>query len=341
MHGLVFDDIGSMVWKEVAAPGLDEFHNILVKISAVGICGSDIHGYLGLTGRRIPPMIMGHEMAGIVEAAGPGTSLKKGQPVVILPFVNCGKCEFCKKGKTNFCTDPVEYYGILKDNGGMAEYLAVPEHQLVPIPDTTNLVHASLAEPLAVAYGGARKITDPEDSPLLLFGAGAIGLLSLQVLRALGNRSVYVCDANERRLEKAKTLGAKECFVPGNALPETVRDIIENGGFPRVLDAVGVPATYENGVQWAAIGAKIVWVGNACKTVTLEIPDIVMKELTIAGSFIYTRQEIADAIALINSGSIDCGILVELTEKMENGPEVFRRLAIEKEDRIKAVLVNG
>ncbi len=339
MKALVFTDTAEMVYREVPDPVLDSNHDVRVRIEACGICGSDVQGYLGRTGRRIPPMIMGHEMAGCITELLPSAQsagLSAGDRVVILPFVNCRECAFCQKGYTNFCTSPKEYYGILKDNGGMCDEITINASQLVKIPSSVNPVYAALSEPMAVAYSAAKKISCAMDESILLFGAGTIGLMVLMSLNARGFGNVVVSDANPRRLDKALKLGAKHVLQPAQ-LKEYV---IENGRFHYAIDAVGIPATYQDSIDSTENSGEIVWVGNACRTFELPIPDLVMRGLTLKGSFIYTEDEIKEAIGIIVKDPERFSALVELIAPMAKGPEVFHRLAVDKEDVIKAVLTN-
>ncbi len=340
MKALLFTQLQEMVWTEVPDPVLDSSHSVLVRMGAVGICGSDIQGYLGLTGRRIPPMIMGHEMAGLVEKTIGPTSFRKGQKVIVMPFVNCGLCENCRSGKTNFCINPKEYYGILSDNGGMAEYLAIDEYHLIPIPDYVDLKVAALAEPLAVAYGGVEKIDIKDSKPILIIGAGTIGLFVLSILKSLGKENVFVCDMNQRRLSIAKKLGAEHVKQLGFEDDDTWMQICtHNNGFNYIIDAVGVSATYTLSVKWASRGASLVWIGNASKMVSIPIPDLIMRELTIHGSFIYNDETFRKSIELLVNESERFAQIIELVAPMSTGADVFKRLAIEKQDIIKAILV--
>lgn len=345
MKALVLTELGKLKYQEYKDPVVDANHNVLVRIKAVGVCGSDIQGFLGRTGRRIPPMIMGHEMSGevvsVLEGSDNPNGLQKGDRVVILPFVNCGVCGPCQRGKTNFCTNPIEYYGILHDDGGMCDYISIRASHLVKVPQETEFILAALAEPLAVAYSGAKKVQGDPDTPVLLFGAGTIGLLALGSLKALGHNNIIVCDANPRRLEVAKKMGAMETVIPDMLLNfDWISRLTGGEGFSVVLDAVGVPSTYAAGLQVVAAGATVIWIGNACKSYELSIPDVVMREITIKGSFIYCEQEIREAIDIIVNNKIDFSDFIELVAPMKRGEEIFDRLANKKEDVIKAILVN-
>lgn len=332
MKALIYMGNKTMEYKDVPDPIMNERDNVLVKITAVGICGSDVHGYLGMTGRRNEPMIMGHEMAGeVVDTLG-STDLKAGDQVVILGFVNCGECQFCLAGKTNFCQNITRNLGILSEDGAMCELIAINEAQLIKVPSGLDPRLGALAEPLAVAYAGAKKLGAPNpDAPILLIGAGTIGLLVLASLLYLGHKNVVVSDNNDRRLGLAKAMGAQDCLRP-EQLPG-------DGRYAKVLDAVGIAQTHASGLENVQTGGSIVWVGNTVREVTLPIPSIVMREITIIGSYIFNRDEFYEAVQMIVSGKMALDMLIECTAPLSEGADVFRRLGIKREDIIKAMLV--
>lgn len=332
MKALVYLGNEKIKYMDMPDPVLDEENNTLVRITAVGVCGSDVQGFLGRTGRRNPPLIMGHEMAGEVVSTLGSSELKPGDKVAILGFVNCGECEFCRAGRTNFCCQPKRNLGILSEHGGMCDYITINDHQLVKVRDDMDMGVCSLAEPLAVAYAGAKKLGEPKpDTRILLIGAGTIGLMALASIKYLGHENVDVCDINPRRLKLARGMGASNAF--------TFDELEQGAHYDLVLDAVGIPPTYARSLQQVKTGGTIVWVGNASKEVTLPIPGIVMREITIKGSYIYNNSEILEAIAMLQSGRMDLGSLIELRAPLSQGEEIFERLAHKREDIIKAVLI--
>lgn len=155
MKGLVYTGPENVVIKQIddlkVQPG-----EVLIKVKAAGICGSDVHGYLGTTGRRIAPMIMGHEFAGYVSEIGEDVrSLKKGERVTVQPLIFCGKCNYCMQGLTNLCTSK-KTFGVMDLNGSMAKYISVPEYLIYRLQESVSYTHAAIMELLAVAYSAVR-----------------------------------------------------------------------------------------------------------------------------------------------------------------------------------------
>src|SRR5947209_11895318 len=185
---------------------------ILVRVEACGICGSDVHGFDGTSGRRIPPLIMGHEAAGTVAAIGPGVkAVHEGDRVTFDSTIYCGECEYCRSGEVNLCNNR-QVLGVstpdFRREGAFAEYVVVPERVLYPLPEGVPFTAAAMVEPLAVAVHAVKLAHLPENAAAVVVGAGMIGLLVLQVLREFGCSRVYVTDIDDTRLQLAEKLGA-------------------------------------------------------------------------------------------------------------------------------------
>ena len=190
-------------------PAVDE---LLIRIKACGICGSDVHGYDGSTGRRIPPIVMGHEAAGIVESVGSAvTSFRPGDRVTFDSTVYCGKCFFCLRGQANLC-DNREVIGVstpaFRRMGAFAEFVTVPARIAYPLPDNMPFTHAAMIEAVSVAVHAVSLTPIALDDSVVVVGAGMIGLLTLQAARQAGAGKVIVLDIDDARLELARSLGA-------------------------------------------------------------------------------------------------------------------------------------
>src|SRR5215813_2599917 len=189
--------------------GADE---VLVRVSACGICGSDVHGYDGSTGRRIPPLVMGHEAAGVVERVGPGVrDFAAGERVTFDSTVSCGRCDFCRRGQINLCDNRTVLgvsCGDYRRHGAFAEYVAVPSRILYKLPDNLPFAEAAMLEAIAVAMHGVALAEIAPNATALVIGAGMIGLLTLQALRAAGCSRVFIADIDQTRLNLAKQIGA-------------------------------------------------------------------------------------------------------------------------------------
>ncbi|MBQ6322956.1 MAG: alcohol dehydrogenase catalytic domain-containing protein, partial [Lachnospiraceae bacterium] len=233
------------VAKPVPGPG-----DCLLKICACGICGSDPAGYTGRSGRRIPPMTMGHEFAAVVEETGAEVkNFKEGDRVIVQPINFCGECENCKRGLTMLCLNKI-FYGVLTTDGAMAEYLCVPEKQLYRTPEGLSDYEAALAEPYAVTYGAYRKAGSLKDQIVLIVGAGTIGDCLLQLVLLDQPKMVIMADLSDRRLEIAKDLGATYGINTGkvDALEE-IKKLTDGHMIDVSFEACGVEPTANLSIQ--------------------------------------------------------------------------------------------
>ncbi len=316
----------------------------LIKICAAGVCGSDFEAFLGKTGRRTPPMVMGHELAGTVETAAENSNFKKGDKVVVQPKLYCGVCTFCQQGLTNLCIE-AEHFGVMSKNGGMAESLSVPERCLFRFKDDIEFRKACMVEPLAVAYRSVHQFQDEtvrQARYTLLVGAGTIGLLILQMLKLRGFRNLIVSDLSDHRLNIARKLGADFTLNPQkNDFLSRIREITGNAMADVAIEAVGFETSVSDALSALKNRGTIVWVGMAQRMIEVNMHWIVSAEFIIRGSFIYSEKDFVDSLRLIESGEIQLNPIITLSEKLEKGVEVFDRLKNNKEGRIvKAILQN-
>src|ERR1700730_10928786 len=200
----------------VPAPGRDE---VLVRVAACGICGSDVHGYDGSSGRRIPPIVMGHEAAGTVAAIGEGVSdLAEGDRVTFDSTVYCGKCNYCLRGEVNLC-EQRQVLGVscgdYRRAGAFAEFVTVPARVVYKLPESISFADAAMLEAVAVAIHAVSLAAISGETTALVVGAGTIGVLTLQALRAAGSKRVFVSDVDATRLKLAKELGAMDVLLAG------------------------------------------------------------------------------------------------------------------------------
>src|SRR5215467_7529960 len=197
-------------------PGPNE---LLIRVAACGICGSDVHGYDGSSGRRIPPIVMGHEAAGVVEGLGQGVSaFKKGDRVTFDSTLSCGECDRCRGGEINLC-DRRQVFGVscgdYRRNGAFAEFVAVPAHITYKLPDNLKFAEAAMLEAVAVALHAVSLAPITRDTSALVLGAGTIGLLMQQALRVAGCSRVFVADIDDTRLKLSSELGATGVLQSG------------------------------------------------------------------------------------------------------------------------------
>lgn len=312
---------------------------VLLKVRACGICGSDVHGYLGLTGRRIPPMTMGHEFAAEVEEAGAGVAAwKKGDGAVVQPINFCGECGFCGQGLTNMCQNK-KFFGVLAVDGALAEYVSVPEKLLYKLPEGCGYEVGALTEPYAVAYGSLVKSGSLKDLTVMIIGAGAIGLCILQLAKLHNPKKLIVCDLSDARLETARKMGADAVINPKE---EEYLKAVERLTGGKMLDmsieAVGVQATANQSIKSIKVGGVSVWVGMSQKEMTINMQDIVCSAREIRGSFNYTHAEFGEVVELLGGGKVDAKSLISEVVSLEEAPEAFKALHAHPEKYIKILI---
>jgi L-iditol 2-dehydrogenase len=337
MRALVFRGPGSMPLEDRPDP-VPERGEVVVAIEASGICGSDVHGFRGATGRRTVGVVMGHEAAGTVVATGPETTGRRvGDRVALRSILGCGACDRCRSGRSNIC---LVRRGLgMHLDGAYAELVVVPSSLAVAIPDELAAETAALAEPLAVALHAVAITPIRPTDVVAIVGAGPIGLLALLAVRRHGAGTILVTDRDAHRLEVARSLGADLAIDVGREdAVAVVGGLTGARGADVVFEAVGVAASIAQSVALASPGGHVTWVGNSAPEATLPIQDIVTRELTIRGSYGFV-DEFEGAIALLAAGEIDVGPLIERRAPLEDGEELFRELAAGRLAAVKVVLV--
>ena len=218
----------------------------LIRVKSCGICGSDVHGYLGITGRRLPPMVMGHEFAGQVAAIGAGVSdVKVGDRVAPYPVVFCMECEPCRRGDVHLCLNK-RALGVLACNGAMAEYVAIPARLLFKLADHVSYDVGAMMEPLAVACRAVNHAGDLKSKSVMIVGAGAIGLLVAALVKMRGPAKLFVSDLSDSRLEVARKMGADITVNPArDDLGEIVKQHTDGRNVDVALEAVGATPTVQ------------------------------------------------------------------------------------------------
>lgn len=263
----------------------------LIRVDAVGICGSDMHAYLGHDDRRPAPLILGHEAAGVV-LDGP----MKGQRVTVNPLVTCGDCQFCREGRENICQSR-QIISMPPRQGAFAQQLVMPSRNLVAVPDRVAIEHAALAEPLAVCWHavrlGARALFGPLDQArCLVQGGGAIGVGSALSLWAMGARDVTVAEPNPLRHGVLKQLATFDVCDPAQV----------SGAFDLVIDCVGISHTRRAASALARAGGVIVHVGLGDSDAGLDTRRLTLQEITFIGTYTYTAQDFRDTAQGIFDG---------------------------------------
>nr|WP_319474022.1 zinc-binding dehydrogenase [uncultured Sphaerochaeta sp.] len=342
MKSLYYVGEKQMVLREVPTPVPSE-NEYLIQVKSNGICGSDFEGYMGKTGRRTPPMIMGHEFSGVVAQVPKGGKFQEGQKVVVFPKPYCGVCEFCRKGMVNVCPEGI-CMGVLDVDGSMCEYVTIEEKYLLPF-DGISFNEAAFTEPLAVAYRSVFKISDAELAEAdytLIIGAGTIGLMALALLKYRGAKHVIVSDATDFRLGIAKELGADYLVNPRTQdfLAE-IATITSGKMIDFSIEAVGIAPTAKNSLECLKIGGTAVWIGNAQKIIEVNMQDIVTRELKIKGNYVYDLNGFADSLKLLSERKINIKPLITHSYKLEDGVQAFKDLENNREGKMLKVMLES
>jgi 2-desacetyl-2-hydroxyethyl bacteriochlorophyllide A dehydrogenase len=317
MKALVYEGPRVMNMREtdVPVPGEDE---LLIRVEKVGICGSELGGYLGHNSLRKPPLIMGHEFAGVVESTGERVALfRPGDRVTANPLVSCGRCDACLSGSTQLCSNR-SLIGAARP-GAFAEYVVVPERNAHRLPDNVSFDDGAIVEPFACALHLCRLLRLSPLDRLLIVGAGPIGLFALIAAKQFGVREIVITDLNRGRLEIARQLGAEP--VDASDAHATSR----LGSFDAAIDAVGMTATRTQCVNSVRNGGRVIFSGLHEADSTLPINTAIRNEIEMRGAFAYTPLDFAAALDWIAAGQVDLSPWT-VTEPLENGAACFEKL---------------
>src|ERR1035437_968147 len=320
-------------------PAEDE---LLIRIRACGICGSDVHGYDGSTGRRLPPVVMGHEAAGIVESVGSAVEgFRQGDRVTFDSTVYCGKCFFCQRGQINLC-DNREVIGVstpaFRRNGAFAEFVAVPARIAYHLPENMPFSHAALIEAVSVAVHGVSLTPIALEDTVVVVGAGMIGLLTLQAARQAGAGRVFVLDVGDNPLELAARLGATQTFNSRNA--DVIPQILEQTrgrGADIALECIGSTIPVKLALDSVKKGGTVTLIGNIAPTIELGLQSTVTRQIRLQGSCA-SSGEYPACISLIARGAGRGEPLISAVAPLDDGASWFHRLYEREPGLLKVVL---
>jgi L-iditol 2-dehydrogenase len=310
------------------APADDE---VLLRIRACGICGSDIHGWDGSTGRRRPPLIMGHEAAGEIVAVGPKVDRwRKGDRVTFDSTISCGQCHFCRDGHVNLCENrrvvgvaPVEY----RQHGAFAEHLAVPARILYALPDKLSFPQAAMIEPVSIAVHAVQRVKIAPTDTAVVVGAGMIGLFVIQALRWAGAKQIVAVDLAENRLTLARELGATHTLKSDACdVPAEVAKLTSGRGADVAFEVVGVSPTLNLALATLRRGGSAVLVGNLAPKTDFPLQAVVTKELTLFGSC-SSAGEYPLCLDLIAQGHIRVEPMISAVAPLADGVAWFEKLS--------------
>jgi len=310
MRQAVMTAPGTIELREVPVPSIGQ-EEVLVRIARIGVCGSDIHVWHGKHPYTSYPVVQGHEVSGtVVDTGAKVTGFSEGDKVTIEPQVFCGVCYACRSGMYNIC-DHLKVIGF-QAPGAASDYFAVPASRLVKLPQEMDLEHGALIEPLAVACRAAGKAGDLTGKRVLVLGAGPIGNLTAQVVRARGAAGVLIVDPNTFRLGIARKCGIDLTLDPGAEDPAAAiaRAFGEDEKADVIFECTGVPAAMETAVSTARKGTQVVVVGVFGEKVPLDMATVNEKELSLIGTARYIIDDFRAAVPMVTGNKVRLAPLV-------------------------------
>lgn len=329
MNALTLTEYNRFTFGEAPDPECGP-EDVLVAVKACGICGSDIHGMDGSSGRRIPPIIMGHEASGVIAQVGDRvTAWKPGDRVAFDSMIFCGRCPACRSGRTNLCEDR-RVIGVscadYRRHGAFADYVAIPQHILVPLPEGLSFEEAAFGEPVAVALHAVNVVHPAPGDTAVVAGAGLIGLLVIQALKRAGCGRVLAVDLEPSRLNLARELGADHTIRSDG--PDTLAQVREwagGDGADLAMEVVGISPTLQLAIRAVRKGGRVGAVGNLKALVDFPLQEVVTREISVLGSCA-SSGEYGEALQAVADGSIRVRPLLSATAPIRDGQLWFDRL---------------
>jgi len=330
MKALVLNRYSQLDYQEFPAPVPGE-GEVLVRVRACGVCGSDIHGWDGSTGRRQPPLIMGHEAAGEIAALGPRVERwRPGDRVTFDSTIYCGACAYCRSGQVNLCENrrvigvaPGEY----RQHGAFAEFVTLPARLLHPLPGTLGFEHAAMVEPVSIAVHAVQRAKISATDTAVVVGTGMIGLLVVQALRWAGCGHIVAVDLDDKKLALARELGAHHALRSDAGDPvAAIHQLTGGRGADLAFEVVGFTPTLDLALRALRKGGTAVLVGNLAPKTDFPLQVVVTRELSVLGSCA-SAGEYPLCLDLIARGVIRVEPLISAVVPLAEGDAWFRRLS--------------
>ena len=320
MHALVYTGIEKLEYQKFDDPTLVEGESV-VKVSASGICGSDMHAYHGKDDRRVPPLILGHEVSGVIQEG-----FKNGKKVVLNPLITCGHCTYCLTGREHLCGERA-LLGMNRPivrQGCFAELVLAPDKNIYELPINLDIKQAPIAEPAAVALHavelGHEIIKKPLDqSRVLIIGGGAIGLLCALILEKYKKcKEIILIDPNEKRLKVCSDSLDSEALMPDNK-------VIKDNSFDIIFDTVGLEITRHNSIKYVNSGGVIVHIGLTQPEGTFNFRKATLQEITFIGTYCYTNTDFENTLHLLSNNQLGKLEWIEFRE-LSKGADAFKQI---------------
>jgi len=320
MQALVYTDTQTLIYRKEKDPQLKNGESI-IKISASGICGSDMHAYHGKDDRRIPPLILGHEISGIINKGK-----ETGKKVVLNPLITCGSCDYCKNGREHLCGKRI-ILGMNKPierQGGFAEYVSIPDKNIYELPLNLSMKEAPIAEPCAVALHavelGEKELSKAmHNNKVLVIGAGAIGLLCGLILSKVKNcKNIVIVDPNDKRLKESLK------YLDADGHKPDSKNII-NEHFDVVFDTVGLETTRQQAIRCIKPGGIIIHIGLTQPNGNFDFRKVTLQEIMFIGTYCYTNKDFEKTLSILNNKEIGSLEWIEYRE-LKEGSAAFKEI---------------
>jgi len=320
MHALVYTGTQELVYREEKNPKVINGESI-VKVFASGICGSDMHAYHGKDNRRIPPLILGHEISGTIDKGK-----FAGKKVILNPLITCGTCDYCTNGREHLCGKRI-ILGMNKPierQGGFAEYVSIPNQNIYELPKTIDMKEAPIAEPTAVALHaaelGEKELSKPlKNSKALVIGGGAIGLLSGLILSKIKDcKEIVIVDPNEKRL------GECSKYLDADSVKPDSKCVIDDH-FDMVFDTVGMEVTRQQAIKAVKPGGVIIHIGLTQSSGPFDFRKATLQEVTFIGTYCYTNKDFEKTLKILAKKKLGSLNWIEY-QKLKDGFAAFKQI---------------
>lgn len=341
MRALVLKEYGKLTFEDVPTPECRP-SEVLVAVKACGICGSDVHGMDGSTGRRRPPIIMGHEAAGVIAVIGQDVQgWKPGDRVTFDSTLSCGDCAYCRRGQVNLC-EQRRVFGVscqeYRQPGAFAEFVAVPHRILYHLPDALPFEEAALVEPFTIAFHAVRRSPVTLNDTAVVVGCGMIGLTLVQAARLSGFGRIVAVDIAPEKLALAGSLGATDILNSAKVdVVEAILGLTGGAGADQAFEAVGLAGTVDLAIRSVRKGGAVTLVGNVTPKVDLPLQAVVTRELSLHGSCA-SAGEYGACLDMMSRGAINAKAILSATAPLADGAAWFERLYRKEPGLLKVVL---